>query len=255
VIRGIAFDLFNTLVDQNHDRLPPVEIEGHRVGATTPTLHAFAVRELGCSLSLIEFAELQKAVDRALRPKTIDVGLELSTVARFSALVQHFELADPRSAAEAMTECHMGMLRDAVTVPSHHEAVLASLVPRYSLALCSNFSHAPTVHAILAETGFTEHLTTVLISDEVGIRKPRPEIFDQMRQSMGCDAREILHVGDDLRADVGGAAEVGMRTVWLTRCIRDPEAELDRWDGPKPDFALEDLMDLPVLIARLATLG
>jgi hypothetical protein len=33
--------------------------------------------------------------------------------------------------------------------------------------------------------------------------------------------------------------------------VRDPESELDRFDGPRPDFALEDLMDLPVLVARL----
>ncbi|MFP6655781.1 MAG: HAD family hydrolase [Myxococcota bacterium] len=254
MIRGIAFDLFNTLVDQNHDRLAPVEIEGQRVGATTPALHSFAVEELGCSLSLIEFALLQKTLDGELRKETIDLGLELSTVDRFSALARHFQVAEPQSAAEAMTKLHMGMLREAVTVPSHHEAVLASLALDYSLALCSNFSHAPTVHAILEEAGFAEHLTTVLISDEVGIRKPRREIFDQLRESMGCDAREILHVGDHLQADVGGAAAVGIRTVWLTRCVRDPEAELEKSKGPRPDFALENLMDLPVLMARLATL-
>jgi hypothetical protein len=43
-----------------------------------------------------------------------------------------------------------------------------------------------------------------------------------------------------------------MTTVWLTRQVVDPERELANSDGPNPDFALEDLVDLPVLVARLS---
>ena len=47
MIRGIAFDLFDTLVDQNHDRLRPTEAEGRRLPATTPALHEHAVAAAG----------------------------------------------------------------------------------------------------------------------------------------------------------------------------------------------------------------
>ena len=252
MIRGIAFDLFDTLVDQNHDRLSPIEIDGRRIGATTPALHAFVVEKGGVSLSLVEFSALLESVDRELRVDTIDVEIELASLDRFAALATRMECPDVLAVAEAMAEIHMGILHRAVTVPPHHEAVLASLAVDYSLALCSNFSHARTAYKILREAGFDRHLTTIAISEEVGIRKPRREIFDRVRDSFGFEAHEILHVGDKLRADVGGAAASGMRTVWLTRCVRDPETLLERFDGPRPDFAIEDLMDLPVLVARLA---
>ena len=253
MIRGIAFDLFDTLVDQNHDRLSPIMVDGRKVGATTPALHSFVVEEVGRPLSLIEFADLLQDVDRELRVDTIDLEIELASLDRFAAVASRLECSDVLSAAEAMAEIHMGILHSAVTVPPHHEAVLASLAVDYSLALCSNFSHAPTARKILTEAGFDEHLKAIVISEEVGIRKPRREIFDQVRESFGFAAHEILHVGDKLRADVGGAAAIGMRTVWLTRCVRDPEDLLQRFDGPKPDFAIEDLMDLPVLVARLGS--
>lgn len=253
MIRGIAFDLFDTLVDQNHDRLLPIDVDGRRIGATTPALHAFAVKEVGRALPLEEFATLLDEVDRELRVDTIDIEVELASLDRFAAVASRLECPDVSSAAEAMAEIHMAILRSAVTVPPHHEAVLASLAVNYSLALCSNFSHAATARAILKEASFDEHLSTVVISDEVGVRKPRREIFDQVRESLGFAAHEILHVGDKLRADVGGAAAIGMRTVWLTRCVRDPEALLERFDGPRPDFSIEDLMDLPVLVARFGS--
>jgi FMN phosphatase YigB (HAD superfamily) len=251
VIRGIAFDLFDTLVDQNHGRFAPVEFEGRRVGATTPALHAAVFEKDDDSMSVVEFADLMRSVDQELRADTLDRGLELSTLDRFAALATRMGRSDVLDLAQRLTEVHMGVLRSAVTVPSHHEAVMASLAVDYRLALCSNFSHAPTARGILAEAGFDAHLTSIVVSDEIGIRKPRREIFEAVTNALDCSPDEILHVGDSLRADVAGAAAFGMRTVWLTRRIADPEAELDRFEGPRPDFALEDLMDLPVLVARL----
>ena len=125
-----------------------------------------------------------------------------------------------------------------------------TLAARHRLGLCSNFSHGETARAVVAEAGFTPHLHALLVSDEVGIRKPRPEIFEASARALGLSPNEVLHVGDSLEADVAGAASIGMRTVWLTRRIRDPEAQLARYAGPRPDFALDDLRDLPVLMAR-----
>ena len=252
MIRAIAFDLFDTLVDQNHHRLQPVEVEGQRVGATTPALHARAQADFDVDLPLLEFAERLRSVDRSLRPETVDQGVELSTLDRFTAFGTRLGLADPLGFGDALTRVHMGVLEEAVTVPGHHEAILASLAVEYRVALCSNFTHAATARGILEESGMAPHFSSVVISEEVGIRKPRAEIFESVASSLDVAPEEILHVGDNLAADVAGAAAVGMRTVWLTRQIVDPDAMLARYEGPAPDFALEDLLDLPVLAARLS---
>jgi FMN phosphatase YigB (HAD superfamily) len=252
VIRAIAFDLFDTLVDQNHDRLMPVEVEGRKIGPTVPALHGHAVESAGITLSLLEFAEELGRIDRALRADTIEQGIELATLDRFVALATHLGCDAAFELAQALTEVHMGLLSDAVTVPEHHEAILTSLALDYQLALCSNFTHAPTARAILSQAGFDAHLGPVVISEEIGIRKPRGEIFEAVHDAMALAPEEILHVGDSLEADVSGAASVGMKTVWLTRRVHDPDATLSRFEGPRPDFALDDLMDLPVLVARLA---
>ena len=252
MIRAVAFDLFDTLVDQNHDRLRPIEVEGRRVGATTPAVHARAQEAFGVDLPILAFADRMREVDRALRTETVDQGIELSTLDRFTALGTHLGVGEVLAFAEALTLVHMGALYDACTVPDHHEAVLASLAVEYPLALCSNFTHAETARRVLADAGFDDHLAAVVISEEMGIRKPRAEIFEAMAAELGVAPSEILHVGDNLDADVSGADALGMTTVWLTRQIADPEAALAAHDGARPHFALDDLMDLPVLAARLA---
>ncbi|MHA7840078.1 MAG: HAD family hydrolase, partial [bacterium] len=206
-------------------------------------------------ISLAEFAALQREVDLSLREETLDRGLELPTRRRFASLAARLGRADAADLARVWTGIHMAVLREVVTTPAHHEAVLAALALDHRLAVCSNFSDAETARAILSENGLARHLSAVLVSEEVGFRKPRPEIFSAVAESFGLPPREILHVGDDLRADVAGAAAAGMRTVWLTRRVADPEAELADFSGTRPDFALEDLMDLPVLLARLGVVS
>lgn len=251
MIRGIVFDLFDTLVDQDSTRLSMTRLEGRRIGPSTRRIHEHASAAAGLELSLGEFAAVQQEVDEALRAETLDRDLELPSLWRFRTLAQRLSLLEVETLARIWTGIHMEMLESVVSVPAHHEAVLATLAIDHRLGLCSNFSHAETARAILERAGLERHLSSAVFSDEVGLRKPRPEIFAAVADSLGLEPREILHVGDDLRADIAGAASFGMRTVWLTRRVRDPEARLAAFDGPRPEFALEDLMDLPVLAARL----
>ena len=95
MIRGIVFDLFDTLVDQNHRRLAPIEVDGRRMAATLPELHAFARSQADIDHDLAGFVTLLETVDAELRRDTIDVGVELSTVERFRTLDGGFAIPMP----------------------------------------------------------------------------------------------------------------------------------------------------------------
>ena len=278
-IRGVVFDLFDTLIDQDLSKLKPAEAEGQKVSPSTPELLRYLDSELSDEeaqrisaaagrldeavdqprawRSLLGFAQHQKASDRTLFSETIAQGLELPTERRFDGLLARLGLeegARRKSLAAGMTDAHMRVLLSAVQVPGHHESILAALAADYRLGVCSNFSHAETARSVLDGAGFTPHLDTIVISEELGIRKPRAEIYAATAEAMSLAPAEIVFVGDRLSADVAGPASAGMRTVWVTRQVPDPEAQLKAHEGPRPDFALEDLLDLPVLLARLASI-
>ena len=101
---------------------------------------------------------------------------------------------------------------------------------------------------VIEKARLQPHLDAVVISDDVGFRKPRPEIFLATLDALGVGAEETVHVGDDLRADVGGAAPLGIRTAWITRRVREPEAKLREWEGPAPDWTVSDLAELEDLV-------
>lgn len=57
----------------------------------------------------------------------------------------------------------------------------------------------------------------VLVSEEEGLRKPDPQLFLRGATRLGVSPEQCLFVGDNPRADILGAAAVGMQTAWF-RC-------------------------------------
>lgn len=60
-----------------------------------------------------------------------------------------------------------------------------------------------------------EPLSTLVISEEVGVMKPHRAIFDFSARQAGVDPQHILYVGDSLRSDVLGALGAGWQAAWF----------------------------------------
>lgn len=56
----------------------------------------------------------------------------------------------------------------------------------------------------------------LVISEEVGVLKPNPAIFEHATRLAGYKAGEILYVGDSYRSDVTGGHSYGWNVAWYT---------------------------------------
>ena len=100
------------------------------------------------------------------------------------------------------------------------------------LVLASNFDERlNTVSAGLEELS---GISRVIISSEIGWRKPAPEFFDIVCRQTDCRPEEILFVGDDLLNDIHGAKQVGMATAWIDRKGQPPGAMFGSNDRSTP---------------------
>lgn len=248
MLRAVLFDLFDTLVDLHLEELPEVEVLGRRLRSTHP--HLFEALREHAAVDFDTFARALRDVDLELRTPRMEAGLELPTVERFAALLDRLEVRSP-GLALGLTEIHMAQIRSRARVRAHHGAILERLRRRVRLGVCSNFSHAPTARSILEDAGLLRFLDAVVISEEIGVRKPRREIFEAAVERLGVRAEETMHVGDALEADVGGAAAAGLTPVWITRRVGEGEAALRAYRGPQPAHVVRDLSEVePLLGAR-----
>jgi putative hydrolase of the HAD superfamily len=134
------------------------------------------------------------------------------------------------------------------TVDESARAAFAALTGRgYTLALVSNIMRTPgvTLRRLLEHYGLLRYFRHTTFSDEVGVRKPDPEIFALTLRAVGAEPEGAVHVGDDEVLDVQGARAAGMRVIQVTS---DPPRPLGPWG---PDGVIPRLGGLPDAIARL----
>lgn len=131
---------------------------------------------------------------------------------------------------------------------AHTHALLESLRARgLKLALVSNaFDPGWLLRRDLEELGVAERIDAAVFSSEVGKRKPHPLIFETALDAIGVAPERAVFVGDRLREDVGGAAELGMTTVQAL-WFRADEHE----NGAEPDFRAFTQHDVLNVVRRL----
>ena len=187
-------------------------------------------------------------VDRELRAPRAREGRELPTLERMEAVVARLGVDAPGLPAR-LTATHMRLLRGQVSALEHHPGVVGALRDAgLRVGVCSNFSHSETALRVLEEARLRWLFDAVIVSDAVTWRKPRPEIFEATLACLGVAPEETLHVGDSLKADVDGAAALGLRTAWVTRRIPDADEALAAHEGAPPDHVVADLAEIPALV-------
>ncbi|MCY3784377.1 MAG: HAD family hydrolase [Chloroflexi bacterium] len=92
----------------------------------------------------------------------------------------------------------------------------------------------------LAAVGVLDSFTTVVVSEEVGVAKPYPRIFEVACQALGAPPSACVHVGDRLDADAIGARDAGLKGVWLDRH--------DEGSGPAGVTRITSLTEIPALV-------
>jgi HAD superfamily hydrolase (TIGR01509 family) len=245
--RAVFFDLFDTLVRFDRDRLPEIHIKGKAVKSTAGRLHAELCRHLpGFTLEAC-YDALLASWKEAERLRAID-HREVSARERFSFFFPALGLdaaAVPAGLDAALIEAHRHELAKAATFPPHHRPLLQALARQHCLAVVSNFDYSPTALGILDAAGVRDLFSAIVVSDEVGWRKPRPDIFHEALRRTGVEAHGTLFVGDRIDIDVAGAHGVGMDAAWI-----NPDREALPAGLAPPKHEIRDLAELEAIVAR-----
>lgn len=99
-------------------------------------------------------------------------------------------------------------------------------------------------HAMVAALGLDRRASCVFVSETFGARNPDAAIFLAAVATLGVEPCDVLFVGDNPMADIGGAHHAGMRTAWLRRGQEWPA----RVAAACIDITIDSLSDLMHII-------
>ncbi len=116
------------------------------------------------------------------------------------------------------------------------------------VGLISNFTHAPVIYKSLRKVGISEFFNVVVVSEEVGWRKPSIRIFEQALTALKVQAAETVYIGDSPNEDIKGAKQAGLKTIFVTsqfNTLKDLKASQQ-----EPDFIAKDLQSILKELAK-----
>lgn len=234
-IEAVLFDLGHTLMDWTWD--DELLVAGHRAGLDVIGRRSETVAEALTARYLRE-AQLHdwESVEEVEYPSLArtmlaDVGVDVDDEELVRFLEGEHAAWAPARKVGSMSEALLDALRD--------RGLKTGLVsnawdPRWLL------------ERDLEEMGLLSRLDAIVFSSDVGVRKPRPEIFYRALDELGVDPARSIFVGDRLEADIRGAADLGMTTV-QAMWFRAEESE----DGAEADYRAFTMFDVLNVVTRL----
>lgn len=237
MIRAILFDLGDTLMCPINDWLPVLD------QADRAVVNVLCKNGLG--LDCDHFHEHFKARLKEYYAVRDSQQIETSTTAVLQELLAENGYIDVppaliRAAMDAryrISQANWELVDDAL-------ATLDELKARqYQLGIVSNAGDNKDVFQLVDKFGIEPYFDFVLTSAACGWRKPHPRIFELALAHWGFPANEVAMVGDKLEADILGANQAGIFSIWAARYAKASKKNLIT-----PDAAIQSLSQIIAIL-------
>lgn len=137
----------------------------------------------------------------------LDVSSSDPYVRAFERIASEHDVEiDPKEARDAYVAAEL----EACTVSEEMERTLGKIAASEQIGVIAN-GHGGVIREKLARHGLRPLFDELVLSGEVGVTKPNPEIFHIARERLDTD--QFVYVGDSYETDIEPAEEAGFRTV------------------------------------------
>ncbi|WP_164984866.1 HAD family hydrolase [Ammoniphilus sp. CFH 90114] len=135
---------------------------------------------------------------------------------RWIRTFKHFKIPIEQDKMKELNEYIVSNYLDHVEPFTGAREFLQRLQERYRVGLITN----GPVEMQLAKLGKMNMMSyfekdLVIISEEIGVSKPDPRIFQQALARAGMTAEEAVHMGDSMKHDIVGANGIGMASALI----------------------------------------
>ncbi|MGC1378074.1 MAG: HAD family hydrolase [Anaerolineales bacterium] len=230
-IKAVLFDLDDTLFDHHHS----MQAGLLAMQQAYPGLQRWPLQDLtNTYVELLESLHVQ-----------VLQGLLTPEQARIQRIQRFFLKYDQRLSLDAIPDSVI-LYRDAYQA--------ARRVVPGALALLE-YVHARAQTGVITNNtsleqrekldtyGLMPWMDVVVISEEVGVTKPDPAIFNIALERLDCSPAQAVMLGDSWEVDVLGARQAGIRPVWFNRFGSPrPDESVTMIDALEPAQAIAELL-------------
>jgi putative hydrolase of the HAD superfamily len=214
-LKAVTFDLWETLLFERDGA------NAYRTAARCRNL-AQTLNKLGVDTSIEQVTSaLDRTIDSLL--KVWDQNKDLTHIEQLQFIVKHTSNGIAKIEKEWLQQLSHAYVSPLHEIPPYLNPDTLQVFQwlkeqKKKIGLICNTGMTPgfELRKFLSQSAVSEYFDTMIFSDEVGIRKPDPEIFHLAAHKLRVRPREAVHIGDNLKSDVWGAKNAGFRAIYLS---------------------------------------
>lgn len=146
--------------------------------------------------------------------------------------------------ASQFAKSYMKHLADASFLFEDSIELIETLHKDYTLSIVTN-GLTSVQEKRIRKSVIAPYFKDIVISEEIGVSKPNKEIFAHALKGINqVDKSNVIMIGDSLTSDIQGGINFEIDTCWY-----NPN-KLVNETGIKPTYEINDLKDLPDLLAN-----
>ena len=220
MIKTVFIDIDNTLLDFNKSSYECIKKAFSEQGLPFTDSMFLTFKEINDSLWLkIEKGELDR---RGLHKIRFNLVLSALGLKGNGALIE---------------KRFREILFDTVIAVDGAAELLKYLSSKYKVYAASNAIYLQQINR-LTKTGMIGYLSGLFISEKLGCTKPTKAFFDACIHGANTKIEETIMIGDSISADIIGAKEYGLKTIWYNHNSEPKE------NGTISDYVVDKLEDI-----------
>ena len=248
-LRGVIFDYGNTLVrldpSVRSTRTDYADVVA-RPGAER--LRAFLARSGALADRHVAFVDRFLEVRERNRRLAEERGQEITALQSLRETLLDLKLVVAAGAdlEAGLTEFFLPEVELLRPMPGAGALLTALRGRGVKIAMLSNATRGRTIADVTVRMGWAGFFDPLVVSADIGVRKPRPEAFRSVLDPWELYAEEVAMVGDSLYHDVGGAQALGLITVHFAAIPNPFDAAVA--DSLRPQFSVSSHEELRRLL-------
>ncbi len=234
-IEGILFDINGTLIDIHTDENYE---EIYRSLSNFLSYHGIAIDRWALREEYFGIMSEQKKASGEAYPEFNVVEVWREFLRRRPVFQPYMPGRTGESMPLFMAEIFRSMSLFRLQLYPDVRTTLDRLYQGFKLAALSDAQSAWAMPEIRA-VGIDHYFSPIVVSGDLGFRKPDKRIFELALKGMGLSPKSVLFVGNDMYRDIYGAREHGMKTVFFSS-----NQGRKSMDGVEPDYIIYRFSEL-----------
>ena len=103
--------------------------------------------------------------------------------------------------------------------------LLDYLKPKYQLHIITN-GFEEVQNRKIENSNMTSYFNQIITSEQVGVKKPNPRVFEYALQKANAKPEESIMIGDSFEADIQGAMNCGIDAIFFNEQKKKVEEEI-----------------------------